>query len=64
MPHFKTKNKKFVTFETAGLRLTKKEFRQGRERYKRFEESLDNKFKRIRSPLQKKKLPKFDIIGE
>jgi hypothetical protein len=58
---FKTKGKKFITLEKAGVRLTKKEFEEGKARFQKFSKSLDNKFRHIRSQEQKKKLPKFEV---
>lgn len=60
---FKATHKgKFVTFESVGLRLTKKQVREGRERFEKLESSLDKKFRHIRTPDRKKKMAKFDGV--
>lgn len=57
---FKIKNSKFITLEKAGLRLTKKEFMKAKARFDEYEDRVDNKFKRMRSPEQKSILPKYE----
>jgi len=56
------KGGRFVTLESVGLRLTKKEFEEAKGRFNKFEKLIDKRFKRLRSPKQKKILPKLDII--
>jgi len=56
------KGGRFVTLESVGLRLTKKEFAEAKGRFNKFEHSIDKRFKRLRSLKQKKMLPKIDII--
>jgi hypothetical protein len=56
---FKQRRKKFVTFETVGLRLTNKEAEKARNRYSKFESSIKKRFKHIRS---QEHLPKIDEV--
>lgn len=52
MVTFKAKNPKYITFESVGLRMTKKEFEESRERYAKFSNSLDKKFPNMRARLR------------
>lgn len=54
---FKQRRKKFVTFESVGLRLTNKELDKARQRYMQFDKAIKKRFKHIRNQEQ---LPKMD----
>lgn len=59
MVTFKAKNPKYITFESVGLRMTKKEFEEARGRYAKFSESLDKKFPNMRRILKEKDLQRL-----
>lgn len=62
MTHFRQKKGKYVTCEKLGVRLTNKQFREGKKRFEEWETKADSKFKHMRSKEQKKKLPKYDLM--